>query len=52
MLFCVREGVNKMKARVKRMAVVAYVDAPEFFDRVKGYDFFQKVVPVVTLVQV
>jgi hypothetical protein len=26
-----------------------YVDAPELFDRVKGDDFFEEIVPVVTL---
>ena len=29
------------------MGKEAYVDAPEFFYRVEGDDFFEKVVPVV-----
>ena len=29
-----------------------YVDAPEFFHRVKGHDFFQEIIPIFALIPV
>lgn len=61
MLFC-GEGVSNVEGEVGEIEeeqmceveknVGTYVDAPEFFHRIKGHDFFEQFIPVVALIRV
>lgn len=58
MLFC-DERVSNVEGEVgeieeEQMCEVegTHVDAPEFFHRIKGHDFFEQFIPVIALIRV